>query len=181
MKKILFIFILLNLFMFINSENFPQPKNDQLYAEFTAKRTSVYLKQPVTSSGYIVMNGKNNFLFRQNKPVSIDVRRKNDSLTLKINNNEPVEIGSGPDSDNIAFIFNDPENLEKNYYITMTLSGGVNEYLVVPKKASKIEKIIAMASGDVIRTLNIYFRDKTVLSYEFRNTKTGTAPDEKLF
>jgi outer membrane lipoprotein-sorting protein len=181
MKKKSVILFFLNFLLFIYPETLPQPKNDQLYTEFTAKRTSTYLKKPVTGNGYIVMNGKNNFLFRQNTPVLIDVRKKGESLTLKINNNDPIEISSGSDNDNIAFLFDNPINLEKNYYISKTVSAGLDEFLVVPKKASKIEKIILTATGDMIRTLNVYFRDKTVVNYEFRNTKTGTIPDEKLF
>jgi hypothetical protein len=165
----------------VGFESLPQPKNDRLYSEFTARRSAPYLKRPLLSSGYIAMNGKDKFIFKQTKPSVIEVRKKEDRLTLKINNNAPMEINSNSNGDNISFIFDSPENLEKYYDITKTSADGNDEYQIVPKTRAKVDRIILTGIGDIILTIDIFFTDKSDILFEFKNTKTGTAPDEKYF
>ena len=181
MKKKAIIFFFIIFIQVIYAVNLPGPKNDQLYTEFKSTRTSPYLKRPMSSSGYIVMNGKENFLFKQQKPVEINVRKDGEHMTLKIGNNPAVEINPDSGGDNIAFLFNNDGNLDKYYDITQSVSQGYDEYLVIPKKKSKIEKIIVQGKENIVISIILNFYDRSVITYTFKNTRTGTPPDEKYF
>ena len=62
-KKLIFLILFLHCFVLIFSQTLPQPENNQLYTEFISYRTAEYLKNPIISTGYIVMDGRDKFLF----------------------------------------------------------------------------------------------------------------------
>ncbi|HPO48898.1 MAG TPA: hypothetical protein PLO89_01100 [Spirochaetota bacterium] len=179
MKKIIFLF-----FAFFNlslySQTLPYPDGDALYSEYTSLRSAVYLKKPLVSYGYIVMKGAKNFLFKQTAPIVIEVRQKGDKLTFKKEDTQPIEIPNTQSGDNIAFLFDKDSSLD-NFNVSKSFSNGKDFYLIVPKKIDKVTKIELVSKKDKVETIKLFFKDKTLLTYEFKNTVTGTLPDEKLF
>ena len=126
------------------------------------------------------MNGNKNFLFKQTKPILIEVRQKNGKLTFQKEKAQPVEIPNSQSGDNVAFLFDKNSSFE-NYNLSKTIQNNKDFFLVIPKKVEKVNKIEIISTSDKIESIKFYFHDKTTLVYEFKNTVTGTPPDEKLF
>ena len=178
-KKLIFLILFLHCFVLIFSQTLPQPENNQLYTEFISYRTAEYLKNPIISTGYIVMDGRDKFLFKQDEPISIEIKKNNNIITFKKNGMQAIQVDSL--SDDFTFLFDDPEKLKQKYFITKKNINNKEEYSVIPKQKENINQIIIITSGDKIEKIDINFNDKTNLVYNFKNTITGTKPDEKYF
>lgn len=179
-KNLLFLlFILIGSFIF--PETLPQPKNMQLYTDFKAEKKAVFLKKPLISSGYIVINGKNNFIFKQIIPFSLEVRKKDNKLTYKKDKMDPVELPESASGDNIAFLFEGDESILANYNITKKFENSLDYFTIIPKQIGKIKEILVSAKEDKLITIKLNFTDKSSIFYTFQNTVTGIAPDEKYF
>lgn len=180
MKKFI---ILLILFYSINiivlSRNLPQPQNNQLYTEFNSVRTAPYLKRSIKGSGYIAMDGKEKILFKQEKPLNIEVRKTGIEVTFKRGKMEPINIDL-QDND-IMLIFSDVEKLQENYTIDTTKKNNKDTFRLTPKKETRIKEIIIISNNINIEKLEIFYKDKSTLVYTFHNTITGIKPDERLF
>jgi len=181
MKKIILLIILFISVNIIYSQNIPQPKNNQLYTEFTSTRTAKYLKKPLTANGFIVMDGLNNFLFKQTDPVLIEIKKIKGKITYKKGDNDPIEIDSK--AQEFLIIFDNPENINKNFDIKKEIINKKDFYTVTPKNGSNenIIKILITAVEDKIEIIEIYFTNGSKHTYKFRNTVTGKKPDEKYF
>jgi len=162
------------------SQTLPFPKNDMLYTEFVSYKKASYLKNPIKTVGYIVMNGNGNFLFKQISPIVIEVRKKDGRLTFKKENSQPIEIPNSPGGENIAFLFDKNSNYS-NFIITKNVKNNKDFFLVVPKNQDKIEKIEIVSNDDKIESIILFFKDKSSMTYDFKNTVTGIVPDEKYF
>ena len=137
MKKLVSIFLFFVLFS-IYSQNLttlPHPKNSMLYTEFVSYKKATYLKKPIEMVGYIVMNGENNFLFKQTKPILIEVRKNNNKLTFKKESSPPIEIPNSPNGENIAFLFDKNTNYD-GFNITKSLKMP-KITILLPQKARK--------------------------------------------
>ena len=89
---------------------------------------------------------------------------------------------AGQNFDIIA-LFGDDEQVRRYYDIAVTDENGVNHYTITPKNESKIKQMNALAVGDKLSSLIIFYADGSTLKYTFRNTITGTKPAdyEKYF
>jgi hypothetical protein len=179
--KITLILIMMTITSVLFSETLPQPKNAQLYTEFNSKRTAPFLKKPITSSGYIVMDGKSNFLYKQTNPFNIEVRKKGSKLTFKKDKSEAITLPPTASGDNIAFLFEGDETFLENYDITKKAASNKDLYSIIPKKSEKVKEIQITGNDDKFESIKLIFNDKSEIFYEFKNTVTGTPPDEKLF
>lgn len=183
MKFYLIVLLFITVFnLFSETVNLPMPLNFQLYTEFTAVKTSKFLKKPLQYTGYIAMDGKNNFIYKHTKPVEIIVRKSGTKLTYKTNSSGEIDISgsSSGSGDNIAFIFD--ENVSKDYEITKkSLVSGEFEFTMIPKKVHKILQVKITSKDDKFITIDMYFSDKSLLKYTFSNTVTGSPPDSKYF
>ncbi|MBR3732034.1 MAG: outer-membrane lipoprotein carrier protein LolA, partial [Spirochaetales bacterium] len=83
----------------------------------------------------------------------------------------------------IIALFGDDEQVKQYYDIAVTDEGGVSHYTITPKNESKIRQMNALAVGDKLSSLIIFYNDGSTLKYTFRNTVTGTKPAdyEKYF
>ncbi|OHD24411.1 MAG: hypothetical protein A2Y34_04165 [Spirochaetes bacterium GWC1_27_15] len=183
MKKIIFVFLLFIVTISLYSQKIPHPKNSMLYTEFTAYKSALYLKKPIVSSGYIAMNGLDKFIFKQTKPIVIEVKKRENRMFFKREGMNEIEIsGNNDNSDNIAFLFSTNEDdLKKNFKIEQITTNGKQKYTVTPFKPTKVEKIEVIGIDDKIENIKIFFKDKSTILYEFKNTITGTSPNEKYF
>jgi len=182
MKKITIISTLmfLSLAVFF-AETLNLPKNSQLYTEFKSVKTAKFLKKPLASSGYIVMNGKNNFLYKQTEPFSLEVRKKGLKIILKKDKMDPIEIPSTANGDNIAFLFEGDEAVMSNYNISKKAVSEKDFYTITPKQTGKIKEISIVGKDDKYESIKLLFTDNSTITYDFKNTTTGTPPDEKYF
>ena len=172
---IIFIFFNLNIF----SQQLPQPKNDQLYTEFISSRYASYLKKPLIGSGYIAKDGKDKFIFKQIKPVNLEIKKMNNKVTYKRGTSDPVEI-SNVDNE-LFFLFDDPEKTGQFYNIDKKVVNKKDNYYLAPKDKQNISRIIIIGIEDIIERIEIYFSDNSKIIYDFKNTVTGKKPDEKYF
>lgn len=178
-KRFILLILLFNSIFMVFSADLPQPKNNRLYTEFVSYRTANYLKKTIISSGYIVMDGKSRFLFKQIEPLDIEIRKNEDKITYKREDMEPVEVDTV--SNAIIFIFDDPEKLKEKYTIEKTIKNNVDVYSIMPKGKDEIKSILIIGIEDKIQEVMVFFKNKTELIYKFSNTVTGTKPDEAHF
>lgn len=177
-RLIIIIFLFLN-FIIFPQEDLPQPKNSRLFTEFVSYRYAPYLKKPLTGTGYIVMDGKNRFIFKQVKPVIIEVKKIDDKTTFKRGNTEPIEVNEMENE--LFFLFGDQTNIRRIYDISKKVINNKDNYYVVPKNKKDISNIFIVGIEDKFERIEINFNDNSKIIYEFKNTVTGIKPDEKFF
>ncbi len=173
---IIFVSAGINLF----SQTLPKPKDGKLYTEFTFVRKSKYLKKPIIGSGYIAMDGTEKFIMKQSTPVLIVVRKNNKKMTIKKENNEPIEVDPKASGD-IMFLFENDEVINARFNITKQTIEGMDKFMITPKTKEQIKSINVISTFDKVNTIEITFNDDSNLIYTFKNTLTGITPDEKYF
>jgi hypothetical protein len=184
LKRILIVsFIAFNVLIF--SQELPHPKDQQLYTEFTSQRMAAYLKKPIISEGYIVMNGSERFTFKQSKPTLIEIKKTGGKIIYKRENMDPIVMDASgqmtADTDNIMFLFSNDQNIKDKFEINIKKINEKDEFTIIPNKKEKVDKITVMAIDDKIESIRIQFLNKSTLVYQFKNTVTGVVPDDKFF
>ncbi len=179
-KKLTMLAVIFNICAISFPAVLPKPKNAMLYTEFDFVRTSKYLKKPVTGSGYIAMEGQDKFIFRQNSPVRIVVRKNGRKMTFQKEDAQPVEIDPKSGGD-VMFLFDSDESINSRFDISAKRQDGRMLYSLVPKSDERIKSISVIAKGDRVEKIEINFANDSSLAYTFKNTVTGTAPGEKYF
>lgn len=178
-RRLIIIIFLLSNFIIFSQEQLPQPKNDQLYTEFVSYRYASYLKKPLAGSGYIAMDGKNKFIFKQIKPVIIEIKKNENKTTFKRGATEPIEIDEMENE--LFFLFGEQKNINQIYDISKKVINNKDNYYIVPKEKQNISNITLIGLDDKIEKIEIFFNDNSKIIYEFKNTVTGIKPDEKYF
>ena len=159
----------------------PHPENDQLYTDFVSYRFANYLKKPIIGNGYIVMDGKNKFLFKQIDPINIEIRKVDDKILYKVKDNQPIEISNDQD-ENIMFIFYNSDLSNKNFDIQKKLNNNNKDFFnIIPKEKKNIINIEIISMLDKVEKITIYFINNSTLIYEFKNSITGKKPSEQFF
>ncbi len=187
-KKIVIVLFLLLLCFSICAEdinNILHSANRELYTDFVAVRMSPYLKKPKVSFGYIVAD-RDKFLFKQTKPIKMEVRQENGVLTIKLPGDSEIVIdGSSEEySDDVMFLFDSAFDLNDNFVIKKDVVGDKDYYELLPNKpklSKKISLISLVVKGDSLESMTLTFKNRSTISYEFKNTITGVKPDESLF
>ncbi len=122
------------------------------------------------------------FIFKQNKPVAIEIKKIEDKITLQKENSQPIELDSSSGSNNeIIFLFGNPDMVKDKYKVEKKEAADEDIYTVIPIKKEKIVLIIVIAKEDKVKKMDIKFLDASNLIYEFKNTVTGVKPNEEFF
>lgn len=184
LKRAIFVMAFFTVFNFLYTNGLPKPKNNQLYTDYVSYKYTPYLKRPVITTGFIALDGKDKFVFKQLMPVEFVIKRLNEKITFKRAGMAEVVI----DKDNsnaeydFFFLFDEGYELLKEYnLIEKDIANGKKEFLITPKNKSNYSKIIVIAFDDKFESLELYFNNKTVLRYEFKNSITGQEIDKKYF
>jgi hypothetical protein len=160
-------------------------KNRKLYTDFVAVRVSPYLKKPKVSFGYIVADG-DRFVFKQTRPVKMEIRQENDLLTIKMPGNSEIVIDSDSNeySDDIMFLFDTRFDLRDNFIVKRDTINNRDHYELIPTKpklARKILLISLVVIEDRLESMKLTFKNKSSISYEFKNAIVGETPNEEFF
>lgn len=183
-NRLIFVFIIITNFLF-SQNRVPIPKYYKLYTEFISYRKMKYLKKESIATGYIAMDGKDKFIYKQKTPFIIEIKKKGDIISYKRENANEIIIDisdkSNSQFEGIVFlkIFNE-ENVE-DFIITKRTVKNIDYYEIIPKKIVYIDSIKANGIDDKLYELIISYKDGSTLRYEFKNTETGINIDEKLF
>jgi hypothetical protein len=181
-KQIFLILTLLALSLTtINGQEIPYPDNDMLYTEFTAVRTSPWLKKGMKSSGYLAMNGLDRFIFNQLEPVPLIITRNGDEILFKKGAMKAVAVSADLIENQVFLFFDRNSGLTEKYDISTTPQEDKTLYTVTPRSEDTFEKITFTGKRDIIYTITILFNDGSTLNYTFSNSVTGTPPDERYF
>lgn len=172
----------------ICAKELPVPDHYFLYTDFSSQRSSPFLKKTVDGSGYIVMNGKEEFAFKQKTPAEITIVRKNGVISFRKGNAAPIIIASSSeDAENSALTLlfsGDTEKIHEIFSIEENTYEEMDQFTLTPKEGQKtfasISSIFIESSGDKIKKMELHYKNKTSLSYQFYNSVTGKVPDEKL-
>ena len=187
-KKILVLFMLFFAFHSFAAD-FPRPANDQMFTEYISEKKMKYVKKPITAAGKIIMYSKDELVYTQDEPAAFVVTKTAKAVTYQREKMAPIRIdlsdnsaAAGQNFDIIA-LFGDDKQVRRYYDIAVTDENGVNHYTITPKNESKIKQMNALAVGDKLSSLIIFYVDGSTLKYTFRNTITGTKPAdyEKYF
>lgn len=186
--KILYIILFINFTYLLFSQNkLPIPKDYKLYTDFVCYKKTKYLKKETITTGYIAMDGKNKFIYKQINPFVIEIRKRNNTILYKRENfNEiTIEISDTNHNDVDIFIislFNSEEkDFENNFFITKEVIKDYDYYKIIPKNTKYIKEIKAKGIDDKLTEIIITYIDNSLLRYEFKNVKTGKSIDENLF
>ncbi|HOJ64478.1 MAG TPA: hypothetical protein PLE45_08660 [Spirochaetota bacterium] len=169
---------------FLFSQNrLPVPKDYKLYTEFISYKKFKYLKKESISTGYIAMNGKDKFIYKQLAPFVIEIRKKDNNLYYKRENMNEIIIDITNSSQfDIAIFFNlDDKEFNENFVITKNKINNTDHYNIIPKNNSYVTNITAKGNDYKLEELTIFYKDGSFLRYEFKNTKTGMDIDSNLF
>lgn len=177
---ILFILLFCSFFPAYTIE-LPVPENDMLYTEFICTTSSPYLKEKIVSSGIIVMNGKNKFLYRQDKPKKIILKKINEDVTFETETGIVTRLNSSIIYNEIMLLFDSPEHAGEVFFISLIEHKDQNEYKIIPKTDSPVENILLFARGDKISSIEISFKNRTRSVYTFYNTQTGKIAGDSYF
>lgn len=187
MPRRFFLNILVALFpCFMWAQSLPKPDKDYLYTEFSSVRKLKYIKKPIVSSGYIAMNGKEDFIYRQETPTLLEIKKIGDAAFYKKANIDPIQIdlskSNFDESYSVIFLFyGDDKTVGEYFDITKTFADNLDNYKILPKKQGTIKLISATGLGDKLHSIDMIYADGSTLSYKFSNSVTGTKPDEKYF
>ncbi|MCG8573132.1 MAG: outer-membrane lipoprotein carrier protein LolA [Spirochaetes bacterium] len=180
-KLVIFIFTVVS-FIPILATELPHPKNNQLYTEYSCSRYTTYLKNPQLSTGIIVLDGEDQFLFQQNQPVQFKVLKNADTIFYQHGNRPAIAIdGEGSTNNELMVLFDPSADIQSKYNVTKVKKNNLDHYHIIPKTKSNIKRMVMLANEDIVITLEIYFTDKSKLIYQFTNTITGEKPDAKYF
>jgi len=165
----------------IHSVELPHPKNDCLYTEFDSYRYAKFLKKPIAGTGYIVMDGKDRFVFIQTKPLHVEIRKNGDRVMYKKGNGMAVDVSNM--AMDMFFLFEEQDTLNANYDISKNAISDKDEYIVTPKDIinQNLKYIRIIGKLDVFESVELFFNDESKILYIFKNTITGSKPDEKYF
>ncbi len=171
---------------FIWAQSLPKPDKDYLYTEFSSVRKLKYVKKPIVSGGYIAMNGKEDFIYRQVTPTLLEIKKIGDTAFYKKANIAPIQIdlskSNFDESYSVIFLFyGDDEAVSEYFDITKTFANNLDNYKITPKKQGTIKLISATGLGDKLYSIDMTYADGSTLSYRFTNSVTGTKPDDKYF
>ena len=171
---------------FIWVQSLPKPDKDYLYTEFSSVRKLKYVKKPIVSSGYIAMNGKEDFIYRQETPTLLEIKKIGDAAFYKKENIAPIQIdlskSNFDESYSVIFLFyGDDEKVSEYFNITKTFKNNIDYYDIYPKKQGTIKQVSATGLGDKLYSIDMTYADGSTLSYKFANSVTGTKPDDKYF
>jgi len=187
-KKNILILLIILLSFSLYSEDISKlfnSRNKKLYTDFVAVRVSPYLKNPKVSFGYIVADG-DRFVFKQTKPVRMEIRQENSILTIKLPNNSEIVVDSSSNeySDDVIFLFDTNFDFNDNFIIKNYVVNDKNHYELVPTKP-KLSKKIALVSlitlEDRLESMKLTFKNGSSITYDFKNTVVGETPNEDLF
>jgi hypothetical protein len=174
---LIILFLFLTFFLF--PVDLPQPKNGELFTEFDSFRYAKFLKKPIAGNGYIAMDGKEKFVFIQEKPLHVEIRKNLDKVTYKKGFNMPVDISNM--SMDMFFLFEEPDVLNANYDISKNSINDRDEYTITPKQKSNLKFLKVTGKEDIFEKVELYFNDDSRIIYIFNHTVTGVKPDEKYF
>ena len=162
--------------------DFPRPANDQMFTEYVSEKKMKYVKKTITAVGKIIMYNKDELVYTQDEPAAFVVTKTAKSVTYQREKMAPIKIdindssaAAGQSFDMIA-LFGDEEQVKQNYDIIVTNENGVSHYTIVPKHFTKVKEMRALAVGDKVSTLIIFYSDGSTLKYTFKNTVTGQRP-----
>jgi hypothetical protein len=179
MKKMFGLMFFIGCSVFLNALDIPRPQNDQLYTEFIAHRHAAYLKKPLVSEGIIVLDGQERFLYRQNVPFLIVIKKMGKSVTYQKGSAAPYTVGEV--QHDIMVLFEKSDKLTEKYDVTVVKRENDHLYTIIPKLKGDVQRILLTAVIDEVKSLELVFADQSRLVYYFKNTVTGKKPDEKLF
>ena len=189
MKKILIFCIIVLSSLCAFAADFPQPKDNMMSTEYVSEKKMKYVKKTITATGKILMFNKDELVYTQEEPAAFVVTKTAKAVTYQRDKMAPIRIdisdssaAAGQNFDMIA-LFGDDEQVNQNYDITVTDENGVSHYTITPKHISKVKEMRALAVGDKVSTLIIFYTDGSTLKYTFKNTVTGQRPAdyEKYF
>lgn len=157
------------------------PEKGRLYTEFTCITTSPYVKNEVVSSGIIVVAGENRFLYRQDKPKKLIIKKIDDNMTLETGEGTVTPVSSSVIPEEIMLLFEVNADVEEKFEIVMTEHPSHNEYKITPREKSPVQTIFLYAAGDKVSSIRIHFKNRTKIVYTFHNTITGAGAGDKYF
>ena len=186
-KKCFFIVLFLVPFSMFAAD-FPRPTNNLMSTEYVSEKKMRYVKKPITAAGKILMYSQDELVYTQDEPAAFVVTKTAKAVTYQREKMAPIRIdlsdpsAAGQNFDIIA-LFGDDEQVSRYYDIDVSDEGGVSHYTITPKNESKIRQMNALAVGDKLSSLIIFYNDGSTLKYTFRNTVTGAKPAdyEKYF
>ena len=189
MKKLFHLIIISALSVGCFAADFPRPANNMMFTEYISEKKMRYVKKPIISSGKIIMYNQDELVYTQDEPSAFVVTKTAKSVTYQRDKMSPVRIdfrdaqSSGGQDFGVIALFGDDDEVNRYYDIDVTDESGVSHYVITPKQASKIKQMNALAVGDKLSSLIIFYNDGSTLKYTFRNTVTGTKPAdyEKYF
>lgn len=185
-NKIIFCIIVKLLFLkiFIFSQQLPVPKNYQLFTKYNSIQHSKFFKKEIKSSGYLIMDGKDTFLFKQELPVRVVIKKIGDRIIYKKGDNSSIDIDIPDDKKSIFMIFQNSNNIYKYYNVVSSKIDNKNKFkfTITPIKnvINGIDKITMIAVEDKIQQMTLFYKTG-YLEYFFNSTITGTKPDKKYF
>ncbi len=187
--KQFFYLLFLSMTLILFSKDIPVPDNNYLYTDFTFERTSPFLKKPVTGSGRIVMDGKDNFIFKQIKPVLIIIKKIAGEISFQKGDAKPIIINAmsdDMDNGNIAILFSgDSARISELFKVTYSAIHGKDNFELIPRDDTGSLKTILLihiiSNIDKIEKIKIEYKNKSTITYSFFNAITGIKPDEKNY
>lgn len=192
MKKFFLLTFLFTVFVGMAQEiDIPRPKNDLLYTEYTARKSSPYIKKVIESSGWVAKDGKK-FAFFQETPSVIKVVNNGDEMSLKIGNNKPMKMkvasggGAGAEFADVNILFTaDTAEINRVFTISCEPVGNKMRYFLQPKTKDgalgKVEFMRFVSTDDKLEKLEMKYKNQTMIEFKFFNTVTGEVIDEKIF